>query len=195
MKIKLILLALMGVMLFSSCAKYPQAQVDQVTVAVDSVKTVGGDLYVPEVFKALTDSFTSAKSKVEAEKSKLFKTYKVAKASLVEVNIMAADALVKVETRKAELKDENDALVAEVKALVVIDKELLTKIPKGKDGRAALEAIKTDISSVDAIVAEAEGLISTGDIIGANTKIKVAKDKATDLKNELEEASVKISGK
>lgn len=192
MKIKLILVALMGVMLFSSCAKYPQAQVDQVTVAVDSVKAVGGDLYVPEIFKALTDSFTSAKAQVETEKSKFFKTYKVAKASLVVVNTMAVDALVKVEARKAELKAENDALVVEVKALVVTDKELLAKAPKGKDGKAALEAIKTDISTVEATIVEVEGLIVSGDILGANTKIKVAKGKATDLKNELEEVLVKV---
>ena len=193
MKIKLILVALMGVMLFSSCAKYPQAQVDQVTAAVDSVKAVGGDLYVPEVYKALTDSFTSAKAQVETEKSKFFKTYKVAKASLVVVNTMAVDALVKVEARKAELKAENDALVVEVKALVVTDKELLAKAPKGKDGKAALEAIKTDISTVEATIVEVEGLIVSGDILGANTKIKVAKGKATDLKNELEEVLVKVS--
>ena len=193
MKIKLILVALMGVMLFSSCAKYPQAQVDQVTAAVDSVKAVGGDLYVPEVYKALTDSFTSAKAQVETEKSKFFKTYKVAKASLVVVNTMAVDALVKVEARKTELKAENDALVIEVKALVVTDKELLAKAPKGKDGKAALEAIKTDISTVEATIVEVEGLIVSGDILGANTKIKVAKGKATDLKNELEEVLVKVS--
>lgn len=195
MKIKLILVALMGVMLFSSCAKYPQAQVDQVTAAVDSVKAVGGDLYVPEVFKVLTDSFTSATAQVEKEKSKLFKTYKVAKASLEVVNTMAVDALAKVEARKAELKAENDALVAEVKALVLTNKELLGKLPKGKDGKEAIISIKSDIEVIEASVTETETLIASGDILGANTKIKAAKDKALAIKAELDEVFVKISGK
>jgi len=194
MKIKLFMsVALMGfLMLFSSCAKFPQAQIDTVAAAVDSVKTVDGDVYVPEVFKALTDSLASANATAETEKSKLFSNYKKTKESLAIVNQMAIDALAKVEARKAELKAENDALLAEVKELVLTDKELLKKAPKGKDGRAALEAIQADITFIETTVTEVETLISNGDILGANTKIKSAKEKAVAIKTELEEVLAKI---
>ncbi len=61
MKSKLIMfIALIGLaVMFSSCASVPQAKIDAVTTAIDSVKSVGGDVFVPEVYKALTDSFAA----------------------------------------------------------------------------------------------------------------------------------------
>lgn len=194
MKSKLILLvALMGIMvLFSSCAKLPQAKIDAVSAAVDSVKKVGGDVYVPEVYKALTDSLASVNAAVETEKSKWFPTYKKVNVSLDVVSTMATDALAKTEARKVELKAENDALVTEVKTLVETNKELLKKAPKGKDGREALEAIKSDLEVVATSVTEVEALIATGDILGANSKIKATKEKANSIKTELETAIEKV---
>lgn len=194
MKNKFILfVALIGLaVLFTSCAKLPQAEINAVTAAVDSAKTVGADVYVPEVYKALTDSLASLNTKVETEKSKWFPTYKKVNESITVVNQMAVDALAKTEAKKAELKAENDSLVAEVKALVVTNKELLKKAPKGKDGRAALAAIDSDLSVVETTLTEVEGLIANNDILGANSKVKAAKEKAVAIKTELETAIAKV---
>lgn len=194
MKNKFILfVALLGLaVLFSSCAKLPQAKIDAVTAAIDSVKTIGGDVYVPEVYKALTDSLASVNAAVETEKSKWFPTYKKVNVSLDVVSTMAIDALAKTEAKKVELKAENDALVTEVKALVETNNELLKKAPKGKDGREALLAIKSDLEVVVTTVTEVEALIANGDILGANSKVKAAKEKADSIKNELETAIDKV---
>ena len=194
MKNKFILfVALIGLaVLFSSCAKLPQEKINAVTAAIDSVKTVGGDVYVPEVYKALTDSLASVNAAVETEKSKWFPTYKKVNVSLDVVSTMATDALAKTEAKKAELKAENDTLVADVKALVETNKGLLKKAPRGKEGREALEAITNDLSLVETTVTEVETLITSGDILGANNKIKAAKEKADSIKVELETAIAKV---
>jgi len=189
MKSKLfIAIAILGLGLFSSCAKFPQTQFDATTAAIQTAKEAGADVYVPQVYQALTDSLKSATIKAEAVKAKWFlPSYTEVNALLTATLDSANKAKVKVEIRKTELKVENDTLIAEVKALLVTDKELLAKAPKGKDGKAALNAIETELSVVEISISEAETL-STTDLLGANSKLKASKDKALSIKSELENA-------
>jgi len=197
MKSKLIIaIAAMGIaVLFSSCAKVPQAEVDAATAAIQEVKDAGADLYVPEAYQALVDSMKSANEKIEVAKAKWFPNYKPAKALLTVVSQMAVDTKAKSEARKVELKAEVEAMIVEVKALVEENKALIAKAPKGKEGREALEAIKSDVAVAETTVTEVEALLANGDLIGSNDKIKAAKEKATSIKAELEEAIAKKGGK
>jgi hypothetical protein len=194
MKIKLFMtIAILGiVVLFSSCANVPHVKVNAVTAAVDSVKSVGVDVFLPEVYTALTDSLTSINAQIETEKAKWFPTYKKVEVSLDLLAQTASDALVQTETRKTELKTENDALVTEVKGLLVSNGELLNKAPKGKEGREALAAIKADLELAATTVTEAEALIANNDILGANNKLKAVKEKVDSIKTELENAINKV---
>lgn len=194
MKSKLIMfIALIGLtVMFSSCAKFPQVQIDAVTAAIDSVKSVGGDVYVPEVYKALTDSLAATTAQIETEKAKWFPTYKKEVASLDALALAAVDALAKTEARKVELKAENDALVTELKELLVTNTTLLKKAPKGKEGKEALEAIKGDLELSATSLTESDSLIVNGDILGANNKLNAVKDRLSSIKTELETAIEKV---
>ena len=197
MKSKLMIaVAAIGIaVLFSSCAKVPQAEIDAATAAVQSAKDAGADLYVPDVYNALVDSMKSANEKVETAKAKWFPNYTKAKDLLATVNQMAGDAKTKTEARKVELKNETDALITEVQTMNTDNTALLAKAPRGKEGKEALEAIKSDISVTEQTVTEVQSLLTNGDIIGANDKIKAAKEKATSIKAELEDAIAKKAGK
>jgi len=193
MKSKLIIaIAAMGVaVLFSSCAKVPQAEVDAATAAIQEVKDAGADLYVPEAYQALVDSMKSANEKIEVAKAKWFPNYTKAKETLAFVSQNAVDTKAKSEARKVELKAEVEAMIVEVKALVVENTALIAKAPRGKEGREALEAIKSELAIAETSVTEVEALLANGDLIGSNDKIKAAKEKATSIKAELEEAIAK----
>jgi hypothetical protein len=193
MKSKLIIaIAALGVaVLFSSCAKVPQAEIDSANAAIQEVKDAGADLYVPEAYQALVDSMKSANEQVEVAKAKWFPNYTKAKTTLATVSQMAVDTKAKSEARKVELKAETEAMIVEVKALIEENKALIVKAPKGKEGREALEAIKSDVAVAETTVTEVEGLLANGDLIGSNNKIKAAKEKATSIKAELEEAIAK----
>ena len=197
MKSKLIIaIAAMGIaVLFSSCAKVPQTEIDAATAAIQSTKDAGADLYVPEAYQAMVDSMKSANEKVEVAKAKWFPNYTKAKNLLAVVNQMAVDTKAKSEARKVELKAETEAMIVEVKALVEENKALIAKAPRGKEGREALEAIKSDLAVAETTVTEVEALLANGDLIGSNNKIKAAKEKATSIKAELEEAIAKKGGK
>ena len=180
--------------LFSSCASYPQAEYDATVAVVNETKAAGADVYVPEAYKSLADSLQKAEIKLNQEKSKWFKTYKESKTYLLGVTSFAKDVKAKNEFRKAELVKENDGLVAELTQLLVTDNELLSKAPKGKGDAEVLVAIRTDISVIQTSLDEAKGQITASDLLGANSKLKAAKEKALTIKAELETAIAKVKG-
>jgi len=129
---------------------------------------------------------------VEAQKSKIFKSFGTAKTKLQETqtaaNKVAADAAAK----KAEVKKEVETQMTEIKAVIDENAKLITKAPRGKDGAAAIAQIKTDIATIDTSVAEAQGLYDKGAYMDALNKIKAAKERATGINQELKDAIAKV---
>lgn len=182
-------------MIFSSCAKYPQTEIDVAKTAISETKDLGADVYVPEAYQALVDSMTSVETKIEAKKSNFFKTYKNEKISLLTIGQMSTDVKAKTEARKAELKAETISLSEVVKGLNESNKELLAKAPKGKDGKEALAAIATDIATIDAEIVEVDNLLNSGNLINSNAKIKSANEISLRINGELNDAISKVKAK
>lgn len=182
-------------MIFSSCAKYPQTEIDVAKTAISETKDLCADVYVPEAYQALVDSMTSVETKIEAKKSNFFKTYKNEKISLLTIGQMSTDVKAKTEARKSELKAETISLSEVVKGLNESNKELLAKAPKGKDGKEALAAIATDIATIDAEIVEVDSLLNSGDLINSNAKIKSAHEISLRINGELNDAISKVKAK
>ncbi len=198
---KSLLLMLVGIgavmMLTTSCAKMPQDELDAVNASVEAAKAVEAHRYLAADFNALQDSMNKATTMIETQKSKfsLFRSYKDAKALLAEVTTMATtlkdDAIV----RKEEMKNEVQTTLTETNTLVGEVKALITKAPRGKEGKAALEAIQTDLAGVEAALTEVATLVNNGDYMTAQEKVNAAKAKTEALKAELEEAIAKTKRK
>jgi len=71
-------------------------------------------------------------------------------------------------------------------------KNLITKAPRGKEGKAAIEAIQGDLAIVEASLAEVSTLVNNGDFLTAQDKVNAAYQKAGDLKLELEDVIAKV---
>lgn len=183
------------VVLFASCAKVPQAAIDGAKSAVDSAKIAEAAVYVPEQLTALEDSLKSAEAEVETQKAKFFSNYDKASSTLAWVSANASQVAQNAVTRKAQLKEEIVAVIAEVTAALAEDKELVAKAPKGKEGKAALEAINSELSVVEATIAECQTAYDNGQYVGTIDKIKAAKDKAASIKEELTAAIDKTKKK
>jgi hypothetical protein len=173
------------VVLFSSCAKVPQVEIDAANAAIADAKSGEADVYVASEFAALNDSMNVANQLVEAKKGKLFASMKVAKAKLTAITAQAAQVKAHAATRKEEVKAEVTALQGELATLVDQTKKLVVKAPKGKEGKAAVEAINAEIAAVEATVAEVNGLVGQGSFMAALDKAKAAKEKASAIKAEL----------
>lgn len=189
----LVLMAL----LISSCAKVPQVELDSAKAAVEAAKTVEANRYLPEEFNAINDSYNAAVTAIEAEKSKFFlsRSYKEVTEKLNAISASTEELKTKTEERKAQVRDEVQATVTTVTQLIAENKELLKKAPKGKEGKAALEAIQNDITVIEASLNEINTLVTNGDYLTAQDKVNAANTKATSINEELKAAIAKVKRK
>jgi hypothetical protein len=187
--------AVVMVAFLSSCGKVPQAQIDATNAAIEAAKTAEAAVYVPAEYAAVQDSMKVIMADVEAQKSKLFKKFGPAKlkldATLALANQVAANAVVK----KAEVKKEVETLMTEIKTVIEENKTLITKAPRGKEGAAVLEQIKTEMATIEASVVEAQGMYDKGKFMDALNKVKAAKERAVAINTELRDAIAKVKAR
>jgi hypothetical protein len=185
------------VVTLASCAKPPQAEMDAANAAIEAAKTAGADRYVPESFNAATEALKSAQTAVEEQNSKfaLFRNYDAAKTTLASVNTLAGKAVEETTAKKAALKAEVTQALTDLAALITANKELLAKAPKGKEGKAALEAIGQEIAVVETVSTEVTaGVANNEDILTLSGKIKPAVEKAKAINTELTDVIAKAKG-
>jgi len=182
--------------LFTSCAKAPQAEIDAAKAALEQAKTAQADMYVEADYLAVQDSLNAVLAEIEVQNSKLFKSFGKSKEKLVVIATQATELVAKTEVRKEEVKTEVAAAQTAVAALLEENNTLVAKAPKGKEGKEAIEAIKLDLAGITTSVAEVDGLLAAGDLLGAQTKVNAAQQKATqintELKSVLEKAKIKF---
>src|SRR3989304_9543345 len=159
------------VVLFTSFGKLPQAEIDAANQAIEEAKQAGADLYVPNAFTGLQDSMNIVMEGIEAQKSKFFKNYSNSKEQLARMAELAKQVKTDAETKKEELKTEIQNTLADIKTLLEDNQKLIAEAPRGKEGTAALVAIKMEISAID--------------------KVKAAKEKAISINAELKEVIAK----
>ena len=194
-KVLMGLAAIAMVAFLSSCGKVPQAQIDATNAAIEAAKTAEAAVYVPAEFAAVQDSMKAIMADVEAQKSKLFKKFGPAKvkldATLALANQVAANAAVK----KEEVKKEAETLLTEIKGVIEENGTLMKKAPRGKEGAAVLEQMKTEMTTIEASVVEAQGSYDKGAYMDALNKVKAAKERAVGINTELKDAIAKVKGK
>ena len=194
-KVLMGLAAIAMVAFLSSCGKVPQAQIDATNAAIEAAKTAEAPVYVPAAFAAVQDSMKAILADVEVQKSKLFKKFGPVKvkldATLALANQVAADAAVK----KEEVKKEAEATLTGIKTVIEENGTLMKKAPRGKEGAAVLEQMKTDMAAIEASVADAQAAYDKGAYMDALNKVKAANEKAVGINTELKEAIEKVKGK
>jgi hypothetical protein len=194
-KVLMGLAAIAMVAFLSSCGKVPQAKVDATNAAIAAAQTAEAAVYVPAQFAAVQDSMKAINAAIEVQKSKLFKKFGPVTIKLDETLAAANKAAADAAAKKEEVKKEVEASLTAVKAVIEENKTLITKAPKGKEGAAVLEQIKTEMATIEASVAEAQGLYDKGTYMDASNKVKAASDRATAINTELKDAIAKVHGK
>ena len=111
--------------------------------------------------------------------------------TLAAANKVAADAAAK----KEEVKKEVETSLTAIKAVIEENKTLMKKAPRGKEGAAVLEQMKTEMTTIEASVAEAQGLYDKGTYMDALNKVKAANERANGINTELKDAIAKVQEK
>lgn len=194
-KVLMGLAAIAMVAVLSSCGKVPQEKVDATNAAIAAAQTAEAAVYVPAEFAAVQDSMKAINAAIEVQNSKLFKKFGPIALKLDETlaaaNKVAADAAVK----KEEVKKEVETTMTATKAVVEENTALMKKAPRGKEGAAVLEAMKTDMAAIDASLVEAQAAYDKAAYMDALNKVKAATAKATEINTVLKEAIAKKAGR
>jgi hypothetical protein len=194
-KVLMGLAAIVMVAVLSSCGKKPQVEIDATNAAIEAARTAEAAVYLPAEFAAVQDSMTAVMADVAAQESKLFKKFGPSKlkleATLALANQVAANAAVK----KEEVKKEVEASMTAIKTVIEENTGLMKKAPRGKEGAAVLEQIKTETATIEASVVEAQGLYDKGSYMDALNKVKAANERAVGINTELKDAIAKVQGR
>lgn len=172
-------------LMFTGCQKLPQVEIDNANLAIDGAKAVQADVYAAESFNAMQDTLNAAMASIEVAKSKLFKNYKPAKAQLISVVALSEGVKAQAEAKKVELKAQVETTLAEVTALIASNNELVAIAPKGKGGSTVLMAIKADLATIEAGVAETAALVETTNLFTVVEKANALKSQAAAINEEL----------
>jgi hypothetical protein len=194
-KVLMGLAAIVMVAVLSSCGKKPQAEIDATNAAIEAAKTAEAAVYVPAEFAAVQDSMNAVMADITAQESKLFKNFKTSKAKLATTLTLANQVAANAAVKKEEVKKEVEAGMTAIKAVIEENKTLMTKAPRGKEGAAVLEQMKTEMTTIEASVVEAQGLFDKGSFMDALNKVKAASERATGINTELKDAIAKVKGK
>jgi len=181
------------VVLATGCQKAPQVQMDLAKAAVDSAKNAEADTYIAAEFNAIQDSLNMVMTNIETINSQSFwkRNYKPSIAQLDAIVVASNAAVTNAVAKKEEVKAKVEASLTEAAALLAEDQALILKAPKGKEGKAALEAIQQDLTVIEASIAETTVLFNEGNYMAANDKISAAIEKANSIKQELNDAIAK----
>lgn len=194
----LLALALVATTLFvTACAKPPQEELTAAQTALDQARTAEAEKYAAETFRAANDSLQAANTEIQAQSSKfaLFRKYDRAKALIAASQATAARAQSEAVVNKEAAKNAANEALTMAAAAVDSAKTMLAKAPTGKDERAAVEAMKSDIAGAETSLEEVRQAIAQEDYFGAKAKADAIQQKAMQVVNEVNAAIERMGGK
>lgn len=189
--------ALMAVamLIFTGCAKVPQAEIDSANAAIESTRVAGADVYVPEAFVALTDSMSSVMESITSKDSKMFKNFKQETEKLLSIVSQSAEVQALTEAKINELKTQIDQMMLAISGNIDASKALIGQAPKGKEGNTALMAIKADVAAIETSLGELKTVVGTENYFTTLDKAKAIDAQISSIKAELEEVISKFNSK
>ena len=191
-----ILAIVLAMSMMIGCAKAPQQDMDAAKAALDAAKAAEADRYVPAQYNAVKDSVDAALAEVERQNSKfaLFRSYGKAQTKLQEALTAATAAKEAAAVEKEKVRAEAQDLITKAQAAIEDSRKLMKKAPRGKEGRAALEAIQSDLTMVETSLTEANTALTNGDMLTARDKAKAGLEKVNSINQELQDAIAKKAG-
>lgn len=184
-----------AMLLFTGCAKMPQAEIDNANTAIEAARAAGADIYVPEAFTALTDSMGLVLESINTQNSKMFKNFKKETEKLLAITEQAGQVQTSTVEKINQLKLEIEQVITAVTNNIEASKNLVAQAPKGKEGNTALMAIKADIAAIETSLEEVKTVVGTENYITTLDKAKAVDTQINNIKAELETVIEKFNSK
>lgn len=169
------------------CQSPPQDDLTAAQTALTAADEAEADLYVADLYVAAQDSFAAAQAEIEAQnaESQLSRNYARSKSLLQFVTETATQAQAEVETRKATMVAETDALILQADEAVAQAQAIMAQVPAGEDSELALVTVGESAGTAASTLEEAKAAQAAGDIARANELAKAALEQANALVEQL----------
>ncbi len=191
MKVKLVMFVVgLAMLVLLGCAKAPQQEVDAAKAALEAAKAAEVDLYMSDQYDAAFDSLNSALTEIETQNSKssFSRNYTKAKSMLAFSTNTLNTLIPQIDSTKALVKAEVESLLVNADAELATTKNLISIAPKGKEGKAALEAIQSELTICETSLLEVNGIMEKGDFVSARDQVNATVEKIVALKDEVQQA-------
>jgi hypothetical protein len=189
--------ALLATTLFvAACAKAPQDELTAAESAIQQAQAAEAEKYAAEGYRAAQDSLAAANQEIQAQNSKfaLFRKYDRAKALIAASQSAAAKAQSDAAVNKEAAKTAAEESLAMATAAVDSAKVMLDRAPVGKDNRADVEMMKTDLAGAETNLESVRQAIAQEDYIGAKQQADAIRDKSMQIVNDVNAAMEKVRG-
>jgi hypothetical protein len=188
-RIRLTSIAVVAIAL-TACAQAPTAQIDAAKQAVDSAKTAQAPDYAPESWNAMNDAQAKLDAELRAQEDRWtpLRSYAKAQALAAELKDSAERATQDASAAKEKAKSEASSLIAQAHDEYDKAQKAVGSAPHGKGTEADLASLKSDATSIDGTIQDAQKSLDAGDYLGAKTKAQAAISSAQQIQKEVETA-------
>ena len=181
----------------SGCAKPPDQSVSAVQSGIDAAKQAGAETYAAESLNQVQDLLGQAQAEIEAQNGKfaLFRNYDKAEEILSQAKTAADTANQDAVAGKEQARQDAIAAIDGAKAKLTAASDAVNSAPMGKDTKAEIEAMKSEVLALGTTVTEAETALSSEDYLGARSQADGVAAKADQIAADVAQAVEKVKSK
>jgi hypothetical protein len=183
-------------LLFFACASAPKEEIAATQTGIQAAQTDDVRTYAEESLKDATDTMAKATAEVQTqdEKFALSRDYKAASDLLKQAKEKAAKAVTDAQANKAKAKADAEVLITSLTPMLADAKKALATAPRGKDTKAELEAMQSDLKSAEEALTAATEAMSQEKYKDALGQANTAKTKASGIIEQVNAAKAKLRG-
>ncbi|MGZ8365549.1 MAG: hypothetical protein ACXW38_11310 [Nitrospira sp.] len=182
--------------LMNGCGQPPAQQLEAAQKAVDDAKTAEAETYAKDDWMKLEQEFTLAKDELVKQETvfPMFRLYDDVGEMLSTVVEYGGHVAAKASQNKEAAKTAALAMEQEALRAVVFAKRQMARALSGKE-RDAVEAIKQQVTALEAGFVVLHGLIENGDYLAAEMQARALKEKGGAVSGEIRSAIEKATGR
>lgn len=178
--------------LVTGCASKPEQEIAAAKGAVDAVLADGAETYLPDDAKQLKETLDAAMEEIKIQDSKFLKNYDKAKDLLGRAKSGAESLGPTLSEAKQQAKAEAESGYSTAEAAIQEASTLVANAPRGKGSMADIEALKSDIKGLEALLPEVTDLIASEDFFAAREKASAITSQANQVSEEIRGAISKV---
>ena len=180
------LIAVLALLVVSCGGTLSQHAIDSAKEALKAAKNAEADRYIPDKFNTAKILFDAALAEADKQKEKMFSDYSKARKLFLSARDAANEAKSAVVTKKEEVKQETENLLAKISNKLQETNRLWRKFATDKEADSALKLVKNDIQATEGSISEVKVLLKAGDYFDARIKAKAIMSKLSSYQTEIQ---------